>query len=198
MSNILQIKNLFYSSFPFSISTFKDCSFDSSNNVHLVMNETECLNFDIIKRSCGHSCTSCDSLFFSYKSSAVLFIEFKNSSLRNSFENIGKSACDSFYIYFNFLHSRDMVPAFIGHDYRAVISSNKNGSSSNSAVAAMINRSSKDGEYDFFDFYCEEAEKISKNKMKREHGNDLPNDLYYNSFKIVLSHHFDEMLSMYI
>ena len=61
--------------------TFKDLSYDDSNDVHLVQNETEAYAFDKIKdQLTNKGMCSADALYFS-DGDFVNFIEFKNGNI---------------------------------------------------------------------------------------------------------------------
>lgn len=196
---INELKKLYYADFEHALSTFKKCSYDSTAGLYLVSNETECLNFDFVKSALGFDCASCDSLYFSLPRDTILFVEFKNQPIRNAFENIGKSGCDSLYIHLVYSKKVGISVESIKHHYLAVIASNKNDSNKNSAVSAMIDRSSPNGSFDVsdYDFYCESAEKLSSDRMEREYGDVIEGKIKYDLFKIVLSDSFDTVVSLY-
>ncbi len=73
------------------LSTFKECSYDSDNNVFLVDNETACFDLDkyfickFKELDIGDRPKSLDSIYSqtSNFSSKCLFVEFKNQSIKN-------------------------------------------------------------------------------------------------------------------
>ena len=189
---IIDIKKLYnniYSADKFC-STFCQCSYDDSNNVYLVDNNTPCINFDEIKKSVNSSLASADSLFFSSKTDSCLFIEFKNQPIRNASLNIGKSAADSLYIHCRILSDNNCLSSITNNIFVAVLASNKNDSFFNTPVAAMVRRSQISGNPSLFSF--EESKNISRERMSREYPSFA--DYYYSSFIPVLSDSFNSFM----
>ncbi len=87
--------NLFHKEYSSYISTFKETSFDSDNNIYLCQDESiEIINFDkIIKNKYPNSYTrpqSFDAIYFDKSSKNIYLVEFKNQKKPEKKEVEGK------------------------------------------------------------------------------------------------------------
>lgn len=121
--------------------TFKDLSYDDSNDVHLVQNETEAYAFDKIKdQLTNKGMCSADALYFS-DGDFVNFIEFKNGNIdEKTIANCKYKGVDSkkiFRFLLTYTKYRDIDFTKVKYKYVVVINSTKNGQPSTALSISM-------------------------------------------------------------
>ena len=195
MSSFNQIKECYFNIYgksPF-LSSFKNCSIDDTTREPLVLNETECFNFDKIKGSLSIQSNSADSLFFSKKEEVAVFVEFKNSPIRNASTNIGCSSADSLHIHSQVLFRDSLNPIGVTNHFLAVLSVEKNHMHHESILNAILNRSSANK---VFEFEQDSIETLSKDRFARKYPELANLGIYYTSYVIIDSSVFDNFFTL--
>lgn len=196
MINYINARDLLISEYSsYCLSNFEECSVNDVTGLPLVHNRTTCFNFDKIKASIDSTKKSADSLFNCDSKELFLFIEFKDSTARNSNVNVYCSAADSLFLFNSFFKNKLNEEEDLKKEFAAILSSNKNGSNeTNTITAALIRQSSKFG---YFSVDTVDSEQCYKDRLKREYPFLYNEKHFFSKYIFVLSDNFDEWILEY-
>ena len=192
MSSYAAIKNKYYSTFGFAVSTLSACSVGNPNGIPLVNTCLPCLNYDSIKNALDKHKKSVDSLLFKDNKEELIFIEFKDQKYYSCFENAGSSAADSLYLHNLFLNNdSNLRYCDLHHSFVLVFSGEKD--HEYDILFARMVVSGLIGVDLVANSDFPEIMKLFEDRVDREYPNCLLKR--YNSFYVVLSTLFDSFIS---